>query len=300
MDAFINVSSVCKDYSFPIYGASYVGNPQNNTIMYATKKIEYQLSKLDRVKECLVFIEDTVNVDQHLRKNHCFISSSNPSYEYAQFAIALSEVKKAQDASKKYTLTKDGYYLGEGVKLGEGCCIEPHCVIGHGVKIGNHAYIMANTVIKNAAIGNFFICNENSVVGAQGFTMSRDKEGNLFRIPTLGKVIIGDHVEVGALNNISCGSAGNTVIKDYVKLDAHVHIGHDDVIDQNTEIPAGAVLSGFVNVGKNVFVGVNATLRNRIDIGDNVLIGMGAVCTKSIESDQIVVGNPAKPFDKKV
>ena len=299
MDVMINVSSICKDYRFPIYGASYVGNPQNNTVMNSTKKIEYQLSKLEKVKECLIFIEDTVDVDERLRKDHCFVKTSNPSYEYAKFAIALSELKKAQDAERKYTLSDGGYYLGEGVKLGEECHIEPHCVIGHGVSIGHHAYIMANTVIKNSIIGNYFVCNENSVVGAQGFTMSRDEEGNLFRIPTLGKVIIGDYVEVGALNNISCGSAGNTVIKDFVKLDAHVHIGHDDFIDQSTEIPAGAVVSGFVNIGKNVFVGVNASLRNRIDIGDNVLIGMGTVCTKSIESGQIVVGNPAKPFEKK-
>ena len=299
MDAFINVSSVCKENNFPIYGASYVGNPKSNTVMYATKKIEHQLTRLEKVKECLVYIEDTVDVDERLLKDHCFVRTGNPSYEYAQFAIALSNVKKAQDADKKYTLTEGGYYLGEDVELGKECCIEPHCVIGHGVKIGNHAYIMANSVIKNAVIGDHFICNENSVVGAQGFTMSRDDEGNLFRIPTLGKVIIGDHVEVGALNNISCGSAGNTVLKDYVKLDAHVHVGHDDEIGQNTEIPAGAVLSGFVRIGKNVFVGVNATLRNRIDIGDNVMIGMGAVCTKSVESGQTVIGNPARPYEKK-
>ena len=126
--------------------------------------------------------------------------------------------------------------------------------------------------------------------------MAEDESGNKFRIPTLGKVVIGNNVEVNSLTNISCGSAGNTIIEDNAKIDSLVHIGHDAYLGKNVEIPAGAIIGGFVILEEGSYVGINATLRNRIKVGKNAFIGMGAVVTKSVEDDVTVVGNPAKPF----
>lgn len=46
-------------------------------------------------------------------------------------------------------------------------------------------------------------------------------------------------------------------------------------------------------IGNNVQVGANVTIIGDITIGDNVIIGAGSVVIKSIESNSIVVGNPA-------
>ncbi len=77
--------------------------------------------------------------------------------------------------------------------------------------------------------------------------MTQDREGNRTRIPSL---IIGDFVEVGVSDNISAGSAGNTVIEDHVKLDALVHIGHDAHIKKNVEITAVSIVGGFDVIGE--------------------------------------------------
>ena len=111
--------------------------------------------------------------------------------------------------------------------------IEPGCFIGHNVKIGDNARILYGSVIKNAVVGDNFLCNEYALIGANGFNMAEDLDGNKIRIPSLGYVIIGNNVEIGAYNNISCGSGGDTIIEDWVKIDAHVHLGHDVHLKKN-------------------------------------------------------------------
>lgn len=286
------------DCPHPIHGASYIGKPQNNTAMYVTKKIQSQLISLQNASECLVFHEEGMEISQDLKKMHCFISSENPQLAYARFVIELNKSREEEDRTLKYTLTNEGYYLGQNVTIGENAYIEPNCVIGHHVTIGKNATILANTIIKNAIIGDNFLSNESAVVGVNGFTMFKDEDDNIYRIPTLGKVVIGNHVEIGALNNVSCGSAGDTILSDHVKLDALVHIPHDAYIEENVEVPAGAIFGGFVHIESGVFVGVNSSVRNRVRIGKNATIGMGAVVTKNVEPGTIVIGNPAKPMLK--
>lgn len=156
----------------------------------------------------------------------------------------------------------------------------------------------AGTVIKNAMIGDNFVSNEYAVVGAYGFTMINGDDGNKIRIPTLGKVHIGNNVEIGTHDNISCGSAGNTQIDDNVKIDALVHIGHDAHIGKNTEVTAGSIIGGFVDIGENVFIGINSCVRNRKTIGNNTVVGMGSVVVKNVKKDCTVIGNPAEQLVK--
>ena len=143
-----------------------------------------------------------------------------------------------------------------------------------------------------------FLCNEQAVIGANGFTMATDRNGNKLRIPTLGGVRIGNHVEVGAHDGISCGSSGNTIIEDYVKLDALVHIGHDVHLEKNVEITAGVIIGGFCTLGEEAYAGINSCLRNRRTIGSNVTIGMGTTVIRDIPANTTVVGNPARELKK--
>ena len=51
---------------------------------------------------------------------------------------------------------------------------------------------------------------------------------------------------------------------------------------------------GKIAIGNNVFIGSNVIILPNVIIGDNVVVGAGSVVTKSIESNTVVVGNPAK------
>lgn len=281
-----------------IKSVSYAGKPIDHTVMYITKKVDYLLCNLESVEGCLVFAEDTIDIPENLAKLHQFVMTKTPQRDYAKYVNVLTEKKNEINKQRKYILTDGGYFLGENVAIGENAWIEPGAFIGHDVVIGKNACIKTGARIKDTIAGDNFIACENCTIGTSGFTMTEDEEGNKTRIPTLGKVVIGDNVEIGALTNISCGSAGNTTLEDNVKLDSLVHIGHDVFLGKNVEIPAGAIVGGFCILEEGAYVGVNATLRNRIHIGKNAFIGMGAVVTKSVEDEITVVGNPAKPFVK--
>ena len=294
----VNANRVVEGKDFNIFGASYIGKPKSNTALYISKKIEKLLSALTDVKECLVFAEEGMDVPEPLLLKHAFHFSVNPQLSYSVFAAMFERERNEEESKLRYNLTPEGYYISETAVVGKGAYIEPNCVIGHGVTIGENATILSGTVIRHATIGDNFIANEQSVIGSSGFTMAEDEDGNKIRIPTLGHVIIGDNVEVGAHDNISCGSGGDTVLEDFVKLDALVHIGHDTHLHKNVEITAGVTISGFCELGEHAYVGVNAVLRNRIKVGENAFIGMGSNVTKSVEANTTVAGNPAKIFLK--
>ncbi len=294
----INVNDINPKYNFEIISASYIGKPVNHTVMYMSKKVEHFIDNLKSVENCLIFAESSVNVPEEIQEKNCFVFTENPQASYAEFALKLSAEKKLQDKKKKYTLTDLGYYIGEDVEIGEGTIIEPGCLIGHNVKIGKNSIVKSGARIKNSIIGDYFCAEENCTIGTDGFTMANDENGHKFRIPTLGKVVIGNNVEIGAHTNVCAGTAGDTVIEDYVKIDALIHIGHDVFIKKNAEITAGAVIGGFVELGVQSYVGINAVLRNRVVIGDGAFVGMGAVVTKSVVPNITVVGNPAKEFIK--
>lgn len=289
-----NVSILNPSYNFDVEGVSYAGNPKDSTVMFITSKVADLLDNLQGHRNCLIFVQNSINISDELKKDNLFVFTENPQREYAKFITCFAEEKENRDRSRKYTLTPLGYYLGENVRIGENVYIEPGVFIGHDVVIGNDSKIFANAVIKNAIIGNNAIINEYAMVGASGFTMAEDELGVKFRLPTLGKVIIGNHVEIGVHDNISCGSGGDTVIEDNVKLDTMVHVAHDVYLEKNTEITAGAIIGGFVHIGENGYMGINSSIRNRRSIGSNSLIGMGAVVLKPVDDNTVVVGNPAR------
>lgn len=292
----INVSILSAEHDFVITGASYAGSPKNNTMMFITKKVKHLVDDLENVKECLVFLENGIEVSNALKEKHCFVFSDNPQLDYARFATQFAEQKMAKEAELGYELTPEHYYIGKGCVIGKNAYIEPGVLIGHNVIIGDNAVILAGSVIKNAVIGNNFLCNERAVVGAFGFTMAEDDAGNKYRIPSLGKVVIGNDVEIGACCNVAMGSCGDTVFEDYVKLDALIHIAHDVHLCKNTEITAGAVLGGFAQLGEKSYLGLNSTIKNRIELGANCIIGMGATVIRPVSAGCVVAGNPAKPL----
>ena len=293
-----NVARIVEGKTFNIVGMSYIGAPRHNTAMFITKKVAFLLEALYSVKECLVFAEYGMDVPNQLAEKHAFCFSEKPQLAYARFAARFAEERFSEEKKIAFRLTPGGYYLSDDVRIPEDAYIEPGCVIGPDVQLGANARLLAGTVIKHSTVGDNFLSNQYAVIGANGFTMVDDEEGNKYRIPTLGRVVIGNNVEVGAQDNISCGSGGDTVIEDFVKIDALVHLGHDVHLQKNVEITAGGIIGGFDTLGAHSYVGVNAVLRNRITIGDNAIIGMGSTVTKSVEANVTVAGNPARIFIK--
>jgi len=294
MEYFVN--QIDQHYNFTVNGVSYIGKPRRNTAMYVSRKVSYLLDQLKTLQNCLVFAELGIEVPDDLKRENCFVFCQNPQLSYAKFINAFAEEKHRIDSKREMRLTDGGYYIGENVQIGCDSYIEPGCLIWHDVVIGSHARILSGSVIKNAVIGDYFFCNEKAVIGSSGFTMYEDENGNKGRIATLGRVLIGNYVEIGAYDNIAAGECGDTIIEDYVKVDALIHIGHEAHLHKNAELIAGTVVGGFADIGENAYIGINSSIRNRIAIGDNSVIGMGTNVTKNVPPEITVIGNPVREF----
>ena len=289
-----NVGTIVSGKNFNIKGMSYIGAPQSNTAMFMTRKVAHLLSALESVEDCLVFIETGVNVPEALLEKHAFFFSDKPQLAYASFASKYAEARFEEERKLPFLLSPNGYYYTPDVLIPEDSYIEPGCQIGPDVVIGKNARIHKGCVIRHSRIGDNFFANEYAVIGSNGFTMTEDEDGNKIRIPTMGSVIIGNNVEVGAHDDISCGSGGNTIIEDFAKIDSLVHIGHDNHICRNAEITSGTILGGFVTINEKVFIGMNSTVRNRIGIGDSAYISMASAVMMALPDGTKVLGNPAR------
>lgn len=175
--------------------------------------------------------------------------------------------------------------IGSNAILANGVTIGADTVIGHNVVIGREVVIGDRCNIKSGA-----------VIGEEGFGFERDEHGAAVRLPHIGTVVIGNDVEVGSLTTICRGTLDNTIICNGVKIDDHVHIAHNILVDEHAFIIACAEISGGVRIGKRAWISPGASVLNQLSVGDDAVVGLGAVVVKSVESGVTVVGNPARPL----
>ena len=281
---------------FNVKGVSYIGAPISNTAMFVSKKVDRLIGSLNMVNNCLVFAESGIEVPQDILDKHAFVFSSNPQMMYAEFTEQMYYEIEKEESSVGFKTLPNGAYISNTAQIGNNAVIESGVVIGPNVIIGDNCRIFAGAIIKNSIIGNNVIINECSVIGSNGFTLAVGDDGKRIKIYSLGRSIIGNDVEIGNHSSISRGTAGDTLIDDYVKIDALVRVGHDSHIHNNVEICSGVIIGGYADVCEDSCLGMKSVIRNRIVIGKNAFVGMGSVVTKSIDDGVTVIGNPAKPL----
>ena len=191
--------------------------------------------------------------------------------------------------------------VGEGVEIGEGTRIGPGASIGARVKIGADCYLDANvTVYAGTEIGDRVIVLAGTVLGSDGFGYVRDPEsGQYKKFPQIGKLVIGDDVEIGANSTIDRGALDATVLSRGVKIDNLVHIGHNVRIGENVVIAAQTGISGSVVIEKDVVVGGQVGIGDHARVEEGVILGSGSgVLSKKIVRGKGVVfwGRPARPL----
>lgn len=187
-------------------------------------------------------------------------------------------------------------------KTGEGCVISKRASIAaDSVEIGDRVIIEDNvTIYDHVTIGDDCVIRSGAVIGGKAFTFARTKDNRILGMEDLGRVVIGDRVEIFPLTHIAKGilPTDTTYIGNDAKIDALVQIGHGSAIGERTLIAEGAVIAGNVSIGADSWVGVNATVSNRIRIGDHARVSLGSVVTKDVADGQTVTGNFAIAHDK--
>ena len=206
---------------------------------------------------------------------------------YAAYAIISALFVKH---SNPYTDKSISYFIHESAEVHETVVIGPNVYIGPECKIGKNSIIHANSsLVMNVEIGENAIIHFNSILGSDGFGYAPQKDGYI-KIEQLGKLIVGDDVEIGAGCTIDRGAIDNTEIHNGVKLDNQVHIAHNVILGENSAIAASCAIAGSTTIGKNLQMGGLSGILGHLKIADNVLIGAHTLITKSIDKAGNYVG----------
>ena len=172
--------------------------------------------------------------------------------------------------------------IGDGVKIGAHAIIAASCVVGDQVEIGAASQLDARvTICHHVELGQRVAVASGTVIGSDGFGFARHK-GGWQKVPQLGRVIIGDDVDIGANTTIDRGAIDDTVIENGVILDNQIQIGHNVRIGTNTAVAGCVGIAGSAVIGKNCLIGGASCVNGHITVADGVIVtGMTAV-SKSI------------------
>jgi len=188
--------------------------------------------------------------------------------------------------------------ISKSAKIGENVYIGPYSVVGDAV-IGSGSHIDSNVrIYDGVVIGKDCDIKAGAVIGGAGFGFEKDEEGNRFRFPQIGGLIIGDDVEIGANTCIDRGALSDTIIGSHTKINNLCHIAHNNKIGCNVIITGCVNVSGSNIIEDDVWIAPNASIRGYVHIGKGCVVGMGAVVTKDIPEGETWVGNPARKMEK--
>jgi UDP-3-O-[3-hydroxymyristoyl] glucosamine N-acyltransferase len=188
--------------------------------------------------------------------------------------------------------------IGAEVEIGEGCTLLPHVVIYRGVKIGKNFFAHSHVSIReNCEIGDNVLLHNGVVIGSDGFGFAKDDNGEWYKIPQTGRVVLEDHVEIQANSCIDRASLGETRIGRNTKIDNLTHVGHNCVVAENTMLCAQVGLAGSTEIGKNAILAGQVGVAGHCKIGDGVIITAQSGTHGDIPAGSMVSGSPA--FDHK-
>ena len=234
------------------------------------------------------------------------IVSDNPYAYYARVAQLLNPPPQTPAGIHPAAVSESqldpsvsvaaGAIIGKDVSVGEHCVIGPACILGDGVRLGAHSRLYGNvTVYAGCAIGRRVIIHAGAVIGADGFGIARELDGSWTKIPQVGRVVIGDDVEIGANTTIDRGAIDDTVIEDGGKLDNQIQIGHNVRVGAHTAMAGCVGVAGSARIGRRCTVGGGAIILGHLSIADDVNISAATLVTKSIDKAGTYSG--AMPFE---
>lgn len=180
--------------------------------------------------------------------------------------------------------------IDRGATVAAGARLGPGAYVGQDAEVGAGTFLHAGVrVMHGCRIGARCIVHAGAVIGADGFGFA-PLDGNWVKIPQVGRVVIGDDVEIGANTTIDRGSMGDTVIEDGVKMDNQIQIGHNSRIGAHTVIAGCVGIAGSATIGRNCQLGGAAMILGHLSIADGTVISSGTFVSRTIAEPGFYTG----------
>jgi UDP-3-O-[3-hydroxymyristoyl] glucosamine N-acyltransferase len=187
-----------------------------------------------------------------------------------------------------------GAVIGARAAIGAGTVIGPLAVVGEGVVLGRDCRIGAGAVVSHCIAGDRVVLHPGAKVGQEGFGFAEAPTG-FVTVPQLGRVLLGDDVEIGANTTIDRGSSADTVVGSGTRMDNLVQIGHNVRLGRCCVIVGQAGISGSSTLGDFAVLAAQAGVAGHLRIGRRARIGGQAGVMDDVPDGTDVIGSPARP-----
>ncbi len=187
-----------------------------------------------------------------------------------------------------------GAVIGANVSIGSRSAVGANSVIGDGVSIGEDTLIGALNTITHSVIGNRVIIHRGVHIGQDGFGFALGRDGHV-KVPQLGRVVIGDDVEIGSGTTIDRGTGPDTTIGDGAKIDNLVQIGHNVQIGRRAVVVAQCGISGSTRIGDGAVLAGQAGIAGHLKIGAGAKVAAKSGVMTDIPTGASYGGSPAVP-----
>jgi UDP-3-O-[3-hydroxymyristoyl] glucosamine N-acyltransferase len=194
-------------------------------------------------------------------------------------------------------------FTPSSVMIADSATIDPTAIIMPGVFIGNNVKIGAGTIIHPnvtiydyVEIGSEVVVHSGTVIGSDAFYFNTQKNREVWykKMQSCGRVLIHDHVEIGASCTIDRGVTHDTIIGSGTKLDNQVHIGHDTVVGKNCLFAAQVAIAGAVDIKDGVILWGQVGVSKTLSIGENTVVLAQSGVPSSLPDNKIYFGTPVE------
>jgi UDP-3-O-[3-hydroxymyristoyl] glucosamine N-acyltransferase len=187
--------------------------------------------------------------------------------------------------------------ISDTAVIGEGSFIYPNTFIGNHVSIGKNCIIHpAVTIMDHCIIGDNVIIQAGTVIGSDAFYYNTKKDRPIWykKMPSCGRVVIEDDVEIGANCTIDRGVSHDTRIGKGTRFDNLIHIAHDTVIGSNCLFAANVLVAGCTTIKDGVTIWGNVIINKTLTIGENAVLLARTGVAGDLEGNKTYWGAPAR------